>query len=64
MALTPPSSQEKRKRLVLTLPKKIELIKRMEKDESSVKLMAENGVSSSTLYNLKKTIGQTVIFRS
>ena len=54
MAPTLPSSQEKRKRNVLTLPKKIELIKRMEKGESRKKLIAEYGVGSSTLYNLKK----------
>ena len=54
MASTPPSSQEKRKRNVLTLPKKIELVKRMEKGESREKLMAEYGVGSSTLYDLKK----------
>ena len=54
MAPTPPSSQEKRKRNVLILPEKIELIKRMEKGESRAKLMAEYGVGSSTLYDLKK----------
>ena len=54
MAPIPPSSQEKRKRLVLTLPKKIGLVKRMEKGESCAKLMAEYGVGSSTIYDLKK----------
>ena len=47
MAPTLPSSQEKRKRNVLTLPKKIELVKRREKGESREKLMAEYGVGSS-----------------
>ena len=62
MAPTPPKSsskdkckdEPKRKRFVLTLPKKLELVRRMEKGESRVKLMAEFGVSSSTLYDLKK----------
>ena len=49
-----PQSQEKRKRNVLTLSKKTELVKRMEKGESRSKLMAEYGVGSSTLYDLKK----------
>ena len=39
---------------MLTLPKKIELVRRMEKGESRSKLMAEFGVGSSTLYDLKK----------
>ena len=43
-------------RLVLTLPKKIEL-KRMEKGENRAKLMTEYGDGSSTLYDLKKTKG-------
>ena len=54
MAPTLPSSQEKRKRNVLTLPKNIEFVKYMEKGESRTKLMAEFGVGSSTLYDLKK----------
>ena len=54
MAPTLPSSQEKRKRNVLTLPKKIELVKRIEKGGSRAKLMAEYGVVSSTLCGLKK----------
>ena len=49
-----PQSTEKRKRNVLTLPKKIELVRRMEKGESRSKLMAEFGVGSSTFYDLKK----------
>ena len=49
-----PQSQEKRKRNVLTLSKKTELVKRMEKGESRSKLMGEYGVGSSTLYDLKK----------
>ena len=40
--------------LVLTLPKKTELVKHMERGGSRAKLMAEYGVGSSTLYNLKK----------
>ena len=47
-----PQSHKKRKRNVLTLSKKIELVK--EKGESRSKLMAEYGVESSTLYDLKK----------
>ena len=39
---------------MLTLPKKIELVKCMEKGERRAKLMAEYGVGSSTLYDLKK----------
>ena len=39
---------------MFTLPKKIELVKRMEKGESRAKLMVEYGVGSSTLYDLKK----------
>ena len=54
MAPTPPSSSEKKKGLVLILPKKIKLVKRTEKGESRAKLMAEYGVGSSTLYDLKK----------
>ena len=53
MPPTPPSTQEKRKRNVLILPKKIELVKWMEKGESCAKLMAEYGVGSSTLCDLK-----------
>ena len=49
-----PQSQDKRKRNVLALSEKIELVKRMEKGESLSKLMAEYGVGSSTLYDLKK----------
>ena len=49
-----PQSTEKRKRNVLTLPKKIELVRRMEKGESCSKLMAEFGVGPSTLYDFKK----------
>ena len=44
----------KRKMFVLTLPKNLELVHRMEKGESRAKLMEEFGVSSSTLYDLKK----------
>ena len=44
----------KRRWFVLTMDKKVELVKRLEKGESRVKLMADYGVSSSTLYNLKK----------
>ena len=62
MAPTPPSSQEKRKRNVLTLPKKIELVKRMEKGESRTKLMAEYGIGFSTLYNPKKQKDKLISF--
>ena len=62
MAPTPLSSQVKRKRLVLTLPKKIELVKRMEKGESRAKLMTEYGVGSSTLYDLKKRKDELLSF--
>ena len=41
---------------MLTLPKKIKLVRRMEKGESRSKLMAELGVGSSTLYDLKKQV--------
>ena len=58
MAPTPPSSQEKRKRNVLTPPKKIELVKRMEKGESRAKY----GVGSSTLHNLKKQKDKLLLF--
>lgn len=62
MPRTTPQASEKRKRLVLTLPKKIELVKRMEKGESRSKLMAEFGVSSSTLYDLKKQKAKLLAF--
>ena len=64
MASTPFGSQEKRKSLVLRpiLPKKIELVKRMEKGESCAKLMAEYGVGCSTLYDLKKQKDQLLSF--
>ena len=39
---------------MLTLEKKVQLVERMEKGESRAKLMAGFGVSSSTLYDLKK----------
>ena len=54
MAPTQPSSQEKRKTNELTLPKKVEPVKHMKKGESRVKLMAEYGVGSLTLYDFKK----------
>ena len=41
MAVTTPKGTEKRERFVLTLPKKVELVKRMAKGESCAKLMAE-----------------------
>ena len=53
MALPQNKTTEKRKRFVLTLPKKIGLVKRMERGESRRELMAEFGVSSSTLYDHK-----------
>ena len=62
MALTPYRSQEKRKKVVLTLPQKIKLVKRMEKGESRAKLMAEYGVGSSTLYDLKKQKNELLSF--
>jgi len=63
--MAPPlgKTPEKRKRFVLTLPKKIELVQRMEKGESRSKLMAEFGVSSSTLYDLKKQKENTSYFK-
>ena len=62
MVPTPSRSQEKRKRVVLTLAQKIELVKRMEKGESRAKLMAEYGVGSSTLYDLKKQKNELLSF--
>ena len=47
---------------MLTLHKKIELVKRMEKGETRAKLMAEYGVSSSTLYSLKKQKDELLSF--
>lgn len=57
-----PKDGPKRKRFVLTLPKKIELVQRLEKGESRSKLMAEYGVSSSTLYDLKKQKDKLLAF--
>jgi len=64
--MAPPlgKTPEKRKRFVLTLPKKLELVQRMEKGESRSKLMAEFGVSSSTLYDLKKQKDKLLSFVS
>ena len=47
-------SEAKRARLVLSIQKKVELVQRLEKGESRATLMEEFGVSSSTIYDLKK----------
>ena len=50
------------KRFVLTLPRKVELVQCLEKGESRAKLMTEFGVSSSTLYDLKKQKDKLLAF--
>ena len=47
-------SEVKKARFVLSIQRKVELVRRMEKGESRAMLMEEFGVSSSTLYDLKK----------
>ncbi len=55
---------EKRKRLVLTIKQKLEIVKRLEKGESRSKIMYEFNVSSSTLYDLKKQKDKLLEFMS
>ena len=38
----------------MSIPKKVELIQRLEKGESRASLMEEFGVSSSTMYDIRK----------
>ena len=47
-------SEVKRARFVLSIQRKVELVQRLERGESRASLMEEFGVSSSTIYDLKK----------
>ncbi|KAG8174372.1 hypothetical protein JTE90_007340 [Oedothorax gibbosus] len=52
--MAPSKKSCKRKRVVLTLAQKLDIIRRIEKGERKEALMAEFNIGSSTIYDLKK----------